>query len=131
MGYSIDEIYEMLSWNNDISVQIKGITEGNRIKNLSVFIMPIETKAIWENCAKILVSKSDDELSLYYFKLFQWLQDMNWPGAYLIYDRLLTVSDEDIIAAFEYSRQIATNNHDISWIKSLSAFYEEYKSLHP
>ena len=28
--------------------------------------MPIESKSVWENCAKVLAEKSDEKLRIYY-----------------------------------------------------------------
>ena len=84
----IDQIFEMLSWDNDKETQLRGIEEAKQIKHLSVFLQPIESKLIWENCARVLISKNDKELQLYLVSMFKWLQDMNWPGADYIYDRL-------------------------------------------
>lgn len=80
MEVSIDKIFEYLSWDNSDEVQKLGIELAGNINNLSVLIMPIENKSIWENCAKVLISKSDEELSMYLIELFEWLKDMNWPG---------------------------------------------------
>ena len=77
MAIDIDTIFDMLSWNSNETTQIKGIKEAKKIKHLSVLIMPIESKSVWENCAKVLISKSDKELIPYLYELFRWLQDMN------------------------------------------------------
>lgn len=92
MKCNIDDIFGYLSWNNAPEVQSMGIEMAKKIKFLSVLIMPIEDKSVWENCAKILASKSDDELDRYFIKLFEWIKDMNWPGADIIYRRLSLVS---------------------------------------
>ena len=74
MTMGIDEIFEMLSWNKDEKIQNQGIEEAKKIKNLSVLFQPIESKSIWENCAKVLVSKGNQELDFYLLPMFQWLQ---------------------------------------------------------
>lgn len=56
---------------------------------------------MWNNCAKILSDKSDEELSPYLPELFRWLKDLNWPGAICIYDRLIISEDE----LFEYEQK--------------------------
>ena len=73
MLVDINILFEMLDINNDISIQQKGIEEGKKVKYLSVFMQPIESKNVWENCAKIIVSKSDEELDKYMFFLMEWL----------------------------------------------------------
>lgn len=128
MECNIDKTFEYLSCNNSDEVQNLGIEVAKKIKNLSVLIMPIEDKSIWENCAKVLIIKNDDELQLYYIKLFEWLKDMNWPGAYLIYDRLVRVSSENILNAYRYSISVAKQTKDRAWEMALNDFYTEYIS---
>ena len=126
MNIGIDKIFEYLSWNNSDEIQKCGIKLAGNIKNLSVLIMPIESKSIWENCAKVLVNKSDDELSLYLINIFEWLKDMNWPGADLIYDRLLRMSSEKFLPAHRYSLSVAKQTQDCPWEKALNDLYVEY-----
>lgn len=126
MDISIDKIFKYLSWDNNDEVQKYGIELASQISNLSVLIMPVESKSVWENCAKVLINKSDEDLQLYYIHLFEWLQDLNWPGAYLIYDRLLCVSDEYLLTAYKYSLSVAKKMQDSVWEKVLKDFLAEY-----
>ncbi len=94
---NIDKIYEMLYWDNDEKVQERGIEIASKIKYFDCFIMPYygnKTNGIWENCALIISKKTDDELRPYRWKLLEWIEDMNWPGADIIYDRLLKYNDK-------------------------------------
>lgn len=126
MEVNIDKIFEYLSWENSNEIQKHGIKLANNINNLSVLIMPIENKSIWENCAKILISKSDEELRMYLFKLFEWLKDMNWPGAYLIYDRLICISSEIFLPAYQYNLSVAKQMKDSAWEIVLNDLFIEY-----
>lgn len=123
MKCNIDDIFGYLSWNNDPEVQSTGIEMAKKIKFLSVLIMPIEDKSVWENCAKVLASKSDYELDRYFIKLFEWIKDMNWPGADIIYRRLSLVPSQKIMRAYKYSVSIAEQTHDDIWNLVLSDFY--------
>lgn len=125
MKCNIDDIFGYLSWNNAPEVQSMGIEMAKKIKFLSVLIMPIEDKSVWENCAKVLASKSDDELDRYFIKLFEWIKDMNWPGADIIYRRLSLVPSQKIMWAYKYSVSIAEQTHDDIWNLVLSDFYIE------
>lgn len=122
MSLGIDQIFEMISSNNEEKIQIQGIEEAKKIKHLSVLIQPIESKSIWENCARVLVSKSDQELKPYLIDLFKWLQDMNWPGAYLIYDRLKRMTIPDIEIAYNICLSLADKAEDYPWKQSLKDF---------
>ena len=126
MEVSIDKIFEYLSWKNSNEIQKLGLELASNINNLSVLIMPIENKSIWENCAKILTSKSDEELRPYFVELFEWLKDMNWPGAYLIYDRLICVTTEFFLPAYQYSLSVAKQMQDRAWEMALKDLLIEY-----
>lgn len=90
--YSIDEIMDMLDWNNDYDIQEKGRVLSKDIRCINVFLRPGHLghgKNVWDNCAKILAERSDTELEPYLHELFEWLLDMNCPGAYCVWERLL------------------------------------------
>ena len=87
----IDYIMSLLDWNMDINEQAKGINLASDVENFNVFIQPCNkkyNKNVWDNCAKILAQKTDDQLSPYLIELLKWLQDLNWPGALCILHRL-------------------------------------------
>ena len=123
LDMGIDQIFDMMSWNNEEKIQRQGIEEAKKIKNLSVLFQPIESKSIWENCAKVLVSKEDQELKLYLINMFQWLQDMNWPGAEHIYERLKKMPMQDIEIAYKISLSMADRTQDVVWKKVLIDFW--------
>lgn len=59
----------------------------------------------------------------YFIKLFEWIKDMNWPGADIIYRRLSLVPSQKIMWAYKYSVSIAEQTHDDIWNLVLSDFY--------
>lgn len=126
MSYnSIDSLFEMLS-SNDEFIKLKGIEEAKKVKHLSVFLQPIDDIYSWESCAIILASKSDDELKQVFYQLFEWLKDMNWPGADIIFDRLLCVKDKGMVDALNYSLCIAKQTNDTVWYRVLVDFATIY-----
>ncbi len=91
----IDDIMDLISWQNSTEEQEYGIEIAKKIENIDVFFFPssnYHSKDLWENCAKIVASKSDEELEPYLGKMFEWLQDLNCPGATVILERLLKFS---------------------------------------
>ena len=95
--YSIDDIMDMLDWNCSIEEQLKGLQLAKTIKSINVFIQPLDykhNKNVWENCAKILAERNDEELRPYITSLLEWLKDMNWPGAFIIFERLKNYKDK-------------------------------------
>ncbi len=109
--------------------------EAQQIKYLSVLfqpipIQPMECKSVWENCAKVIASKSDETLERYVLKMFEWLQDMNHPGAEVIYNRLLEMPLERIAYSFQVSLNQSQALNDKSWVHWLLAFKQDYEQLH-
>ena len=130
--YSIDKIMEMLDGGNSIKLQKKGIKLGRKIKNINVFILPRNSgygKNVWENCAKILESKTDRELFPYVSNLLVWIQDLNWPGAMIILERMKKF-EEDITFLSAFVRdivKIANWTCDEIWLKNLSELLDNKK----
>ena len=62
------------------------------------FIQPLTLKhgkKAWKNCAVIIAEKSDEDLKPYLGELLEWLQDMNWMGAFCILGRLRKYTGTD------------------------------------
>ena len=127
---NINQVFCMLSWDRDEKTQQEGIREAQKIEYLSVLFQPIESKSVWENCAKVLASKRDDVLDKYIFDMFRWLQDMNWPGADIIYNRLLLMPADMLAWKFQRILADAIALNDEPWIRCLLAFEQEYESAH-
>ena len=98
MAYGIDEILSMLCWSRPKDEQLHGIELAKDVKCINAFLQPGPPygKPVWDNCAVVLSKKSNQELAPYVYPLLVWLQDINWPGAILIYQRLLKFEDIQI-----------------------------------
>lgn len=95
---NIDDIMDMLDWHNSPEMQEHGRTLACEIKCINVFLQPCHpkyNKNVWDNCAKILAVRSDLELHPFLNRLFEWLIDLNWPGAICIQERLSQYSDTE------------------------------------
>ena len=124
----IDYIMGLLDWNKSIADQAEGIKMAENIENINVFLQPCSknyNKNVWDNCAKILSARSNEELSPYMIELMEWLQDMNWPGAFCIFDRLKGMVNEQL---FQYSYTIclkcARALDDETWESNLKMLNE-------
>ena len=87
----IDYIMNLIDWKKSESDQVKGIKLAKNVQSINAFLQPHDkkhNKNVWDNCAKILFERNDEELEPYLSELMRWLQDMNWPGAYCILKRL-------------------------------------------
>lgn len=128
---NIDEIMNMLDWNNSIETQQEGIEFAQDVKNINIFILPMHpncNKNVWENCAKILVNKTDEVLNPYLKELLEWIEDINWPGALIVMDRLKRFSETEMLSfAVEESVKMANaiNNH--IWLRNLSELLDNEK----
>lgn len=86
---NIEEILQLLSWSNSAEDQERGRDMAQNIEDISELIQPdVEGKSAWDNCAKVLCKKTDEQLEPYLCELLEWIQDINWPGAMLILGRL-------------------------------------------
>jgi len=96
----ITEILDMLDWHMPDEIQAKGIALARESDEIIPFIQPLTSrhnKNVWENCAVIISEKSDEKLKPYLVELLEWLQDMNWPGAFCILERLQRYSDNNTL----------------------------------
>lgn len=134
MYLSIDDIYDLFSWDASYSDEEynsrveRGIAEARKLKNIFPFIQPIvagkNSKSVWEPCAKVVALKSDEELCDYMYLLLEWLQDMNWPGAEIIFDRLSQIPFAKICRYIEFSMYRAKKDEDEGWLNTLEALKE-------
>ena len=120
---NVDYIMSLIDWNRDISEQTEGIKMAREVENINVFLQPCNkrySKNVWDNCAKILSGRTDEELSPYLVELMKWLQDMNWPGAFCIFDRLQKFADEPSYKhAYNISLEYAKAIKDEVWENNL------------
>lgn len=94
----ITEIMDMLDWHMSSEIQAEGISLARNIETIIPFIQPLTpkyNKNVWENCAVIISERSDEEIKPHLPEVLEWLQDMNWPGAFCILDRLQKYEDID------------------------------------
>lgn len=92
----IDYIMKLIDWNQSEENQEKGRELAKDVESINVFLQPCSerfNKNVWDNCAIILSERTDEELAPYLVELLEWLQDLNWPGALCILDRLQRYSD--------------------------------------
>lgn len=129
----------MLNWQSRFGDQLQGIKLARNLDDLSLLILPSangEGKNIWENCARALYEISDDRLEKYLPSLLEWLQDLNWPGALIILDRLKIFSGEKLkkpfIDRFSYADNL-NNEEGLMWLDRLSELLdnEELKAVLP
>jgi len=136
MNHGINEIYNLFMWDNQITYEEneakaqKGIDMAKHIKDLLPFMQPIivppeKSKMVWEPCARVVAMRSDQELSPFVFMLLEWIQDLNWPGAMIIYDRLRMFPFSTIAFAYKHARATAEQTNDSCWLDVLDNLYND------
>ena len=137
--YDINEIYRMLNWHSSFADQLQGIKHARNLEDLSLLILPCangESKSVWENCARALYEIPDERLEKHLPSLLEWLQDLNWPGALIILDRLKIFSGEKIkkpfMDRFAYANNL-NNEEGLMWLDYLSELLDnkDLKALLP
>ena len=134
MMLNMDDIYDLFTWDSSYSEEEydarveQGISEARKLRNIYPFIQPIvagkNSKSVWEACARVIVLKSDEELEEYMYLLLEWLQDMNWPGAEIMFERLSEIPVVKIQSYIEFSMNCAKRDNDEIWLKTLQALKE-------
>lgn len=88
---NIDKIMYLIAWDRSDAEQREGISMAGQVTCLKAFFQPIGPgygKNVWDNCAIIICERSDEELMPYMLDMLLWLEDLNWPGAEAIQERL-------------------------------------------
>lgn len=129
--YKIDELMNMLDCNNSIEIQEKGIELAKNVKNIKVFVLPQNesyNKNVWENCAKILEDRTDDELTICLSELMAWIKDWENPGALTIIKRLRGFSEtRGLSAEINNCAKVARATNNQKWLISLAQFIDVEK----
>lgn len=119
----ITEIMDMLDWHMPSEIQSKGISLARNTETIIPFIQPLtpkHNKNVWENCAVIISERSDEEIKPHLPEMLEWLQDMNWPGAFCILNRLQKYSDENSLCnAINVCMKKAKKCRDEVWKSNL------------
>jgi len=129
----IDYIMNLIDWEKSPEDQRAGIELAKQVECINVFLRPCSkkyNKNVWENCAVILADREDSQLLPYLIELFSWLQDLNWPGALCVYERLAQFTDS---SSFEHAVSICVKYaraiEDVNWLNTLKALQSQRSSL--
>ena len=121
---NIDYIMGLLDWNNSSEKQLLGIKLARDVKCINAFLQPglPYGNNIWDICAKILSERTDEELSPYLLELMEWLQDLNWPGVFIIIERLKVFSGDLLLTPYVQiiNRIKDRPENDNTWLDNLT-----------
>lgn len=84
-------------------------------------------KIFWQVEAEILYKRGYPKIKDILNSLFEWLQDLNWPGSDTIINLLMEVPNAEFMKAMEYSLKRASQLQDLEWIYNLKIFLDRGK----
>ena len=133
---NIQKIYKMLELSSTDETRREGMNLMRTVKELALLIQPEASPIVWECCAQVLCEKSDVILQPHLIRLLEWLQDLNWPGALFILNRLKNFSGEKLKESFLscFYRASSIDSQDgLMWLDYLSELLdnEELKDVLP
>lgn len=122
MPGTLDSLYDMLRWDasEDSLKRVRGIIECDPDFDCGVLIQPLGRKRCWDNCAKLLCERSDDDLEELLPCLLEWLQDLNWPGAMVVLGRLRHFEESMLKAPLKSAVNIAVLGNDEEWLGGMA-----------
>ena len=125
----IDEVLGMLSEVNPEEVQQAGLELARQVKTVSIFVQPASGRIgmdVWENCAKVLAERPDQELEPILDRLFGWLRDTTLPGAITIAKRLHAFGRNDKFNdRLRIAKLIARSDHADEWLRDMERWVEK------
>lgn len=125
---NIDTIMYLIDWNRSEAEQQEGLRMAREVQCIRAFFQPSGPgycKSVWENCATIICERSDEELMPHIYEMFAWLQDLNWPGALSILQRLLRFSNVDALAEMiEEMLPALVAVDETPWLMSIAGLLE-------
>ena len=120
----IDRIMYLIDWNRSLDEQQEGISLAREVVCIKAFFQPVGpgySKSVWENCATIIGERPDEELIPYIPDMIQWLEDLNWPGAEQIQQRLIAFQDVFLLATIlDHKVSDLEKLGETSWLMFLS-----------
>lgn len=131
--HSIDEILDLLVWTRSAEEQQKGRMLAREVESVHVFLMPLDrkhNKNVWDNCAIILSERSDDELRPYIDRMLEWVEDLNYPGALTVLERLMRYEDKEwLLVWLCRCMKIAKALHEEMWTENLHMLKTNLEAL--
>lgn len=110
-----------LDWQNEASVQSAAIDQLVTIddNDIGLLIQPFGNKACWENAALVLQKIGYPRIGAVTPALLRWLADLNWPGANVVFELLLSVDNEVLIGNLNNALRMAKAENDFMWIDAM------------
>ena len=91
-----------------------------------ILVMPEWKKDCWLNCAKVLIKIGYPDIKDVLDGLFEWIQDMNWPGSKLVFRYLKTLPKNVFMCHYQKAIREALKQNDDTWLYYLTLFMEPF-----
>lgn len=120
-------IFTNLNCNASLDSQRIAINELALMSNLDpkTLLQPLG-KEYWENAAIVLLKIGYPKVEVVIPGLFVWLQDMNWPGAMIVFEILESLPKNVIVPYLERAVSEALSMNDEIWIENMSSFLKHF-----
>lgn len=118
-----------LRQNQSKEVQQQGIQSILDDPNIDLELLAFPNIDIMENVSIAFVKMGISKVSKIVPRLFDWLQDLNWPGAQNIFDLLLTGEPDHIYPIWKQKIDEAQRLNDDEWIFWLRDFKRQYDDV--
>ena len=126
----LNKIMKLLRWDAPKEVQNSLISEiaDDMDFDHSVFLQPLKDdyadagKMCWEGCARIFQTMGYPRCAKYIDGFFVWIQDMNWPGAEIMEELLLSIPHDVFMVAYERAIRDAVRSNYTMWLFILSMY---------
>lgn len=115
-----------LDWQNEPTRIENAIQELSKIEEKDYpwlfFKMP---KGSWDYCAEVIQRIGFPKMVPYIPLMFEWFQDLNWPGWEIISETLKVAPRNHLILDLESSLRKALDSHDDEWVGGLKMAIEK------
>ncbi len=117
----INLLIRSLDWDTPAEIKEAAMKELEKLDedNLSVLLQP-NGKGCWENAAILLRTIGYPRIRKILPGLFEWLQDVNWPGADIVIEILANINKKDILPHIEHTLIEAAKKNDEPWINGIN-----------
>ncbi|WP_312648924.1 DUF5071 domain-containing protein [Aminipila sp.] len=120
MKQDIDTLLQKLSWDKDTNIQQKAVKELIEIDEKDIFkLIQPKDKNHWDNAALVLKQIGYPRNKSAIPGLIEWLQDMNWPGAWTALETLQAIDIPILIPYIENALKKALQEDDEMWLMGL------------
>lgn len=105
--------------------KIRELKKRKKSKIFRYYFNQLRVNLFGKTARKYWSAKGIRSLTSILLPMFQWLQDMNWPGAELIYERLKRMPIEQLEIAYKISLSMAESTGDTVWKEVLIDFWND------